>query len=82
LGKSLDRASDSSELLEIKVIFGNAQIVNDVGDDSARHVSGMPGKSDEKVRLKRIGVMPMTASGSEEVATDCFQAALELAAIP
>ena len=43
-----------SKILEVKIVAADAEVFNDVGDDSARHVARMPCKSNEPVRTKWI----------------------------
>jgi hypothetical protein len=71
-----------SEFFEIKIFARQSQVFNDVGNDSARHIAGMPGKRDKAVRPKRIRIVPMAASGTDVVASDLAEPAVKLAAVP
>ena len=71
-----------SIFFEVKVVAADAEVFNNVGNNAARHVARMPGKGDEPVRPKWIGIMPVTAGGAEKLTTNLAQAALQLPAIP
>ena len=76
--RSCDRGS---EFPKVKLIAGDAEVIADVGDDSARHVARMPGERDEPLGAEGIRVMPVAAGGAKEFATDLAEASLQLAAI-
>ena len=44
--------SRGSESLEVKVVTADAEVFDDVGDDAAGHVAGMPRKRDKPVGAK------------------------------
>src|SRR5438477_9274016 len=69
-----------SEFLEIEVIARQAEVFDDVGDDSARHVTRVPRERDEAIGAKWVGVMPVAARGAEKFAADFAQPLFELAA--
>src|SRR5271163_3213618 len=71
-----------SEAPEVKVVAANAEVFDNVGDDSAWNVAGMPGEGDEAVGTEGIGIMAVTAGGAEELTADFAETAVELAAIP
>jgi len=71
-----------SKFLEIKIVAADAQVFNDVGNNAARYVAGMPGEGNEPVGTKRIGIMPMAAGSAQQFASDLAEAAFKLAAIP
>ena len=51
---------DGAEFFEVKVVAADAEVLRDVGNNSTRHVARMPCEGDETLRMKRIGVVPMT----------------------
>jgi hypothetical protein len=70
------------KFFEIKIVAADAEVVNDVSDDAARHVARMPCKRDEAVGAERIGIVPMAAGGAKEFTADLAQSAFKLAAVP
>jgi hypothetical protein len=58
------KACGASELPEVELVAGDAEVFDDVRNDTARHVARMPGKCDEPIRAKRIGVVPVTAGAA------------------
>jgi hypothetical protein len=44
-----------SELLEIEIVAGDAEVFNDVGNDSARNISGVPCESNQAIWPEGIG---------------------------
>ena len=70
------------ESLEVEVVAADAEVFDDVGDDAAGHVTGMPRKCDKPVGAKWIRVMPVAPGGANEFATNLTQTALQLAAVP
>jgi hypothetical protein len=71
-----------SEFPEVELIAGDAEVFDNVRNDTARHIARMPREGDEPVGTKRIGVMPVTASGTKKLTTDFTKSPLQLAAIP
>ena len=71
----------SSEFSEVEFVPRDAKVFDDVGDDAARHVAGMPRECDEAVGAERIGVVPMTAGVAQVFTADFAQAALQLATV-
>ena len=81
------------EFFEVEVVATDAEVFNDVRNDAARHIAGMPRKSDEAVRAEWIRVMPVTAEVLHLTldpsphpmrrgrATDFAEAAFQLAAV-
>lgn len=79
-GVSSDRSG--SEFPEVELIAGDPEVLDNVGDDAARHVARMPGESDQPVGTKRIRVMPVTARRAKKFTTDFAEAPFQLAAVP
>jgi hypothetical protein len=71
----------ASEFPEVELVAGDAEVFNDVRDDAARDVTRMPGKGDETIGTKRIGVMPVTARGAEQFAADFAESPFQLTAV-
>ena len=71
-----------SKFLEIKIVAADAQVLNNVGNDAARHVARMPCKCDKPVGTKWIRIMPVAAGAAQKFATNFAQAAFQLTAIP
>ena len=69
------------KLLKKEILPRNPEILNDIGDDSSRHVSRMPGERDQPVRLEWVGVMVMTAGGANQPAAQFAETAFQLAAV-
>ncbi len=69
------------ETSEIKLVACDAEVFNDVGYDSARHVAMVPGECDNSFRTEGIGVMPVTAGVAQVDAANLLEAALQLPAI-
>ena len=70
-----------SELLKVEFVTGDAEVVDDVRDNTAWHVTGMPRKGDETVGSERIRIVTVTARRAEQFAADFPQAALQLPAV-
>jgi hypothetical protein len=70
-----------SEFAKVKFVAAAAEIFNDVGDDPARHVARMPRKCDDAVRMEGIGVVAVTASATEVIATDFPESSFKLPTI-
>jgi len=70
-----------SEPSEMEFIPREAEVFNDVRNDAARHITGMPRKCDEAVRAEWIRVMPVAAAVAKMFATDLAEAAFQLAAV-
>lgn len=71
-----------SESLEVKIVAADAEVFDDVSDDAAGHVAGMPGKRDEAVGAKWIRVMPVAPGGAKEFAANLTQTTVKPAAVP
>jgi len=69
------------ELAEEEFVASDAEVFDDVRDDAAWHIAGMPGKGDEPVGSERIGVVPVAARRAEQFAADCPEPPLQLAAV-
>src|SRR5712691_3036533 len=52
----------TSEFPEIELLASDAEVLNDIGNDPARHITGMPGKGDDAV-----GVMAVATFAAEEL---------------
>jgi hypothetical protein len=76
------QAVHNSKFLEVKIAAADTVVFNNVGNDAARHIAGMPSKGDETVWPEWIRIVPVTAGGAEEFTTNRAQAAFKLAAIP
>jgi hypothetical protein len=70
-----------SEPPEIEFVPRDAKVFNDVRNDAARHIAGMPRKCDETIRAEWIRVMPVAARVAKMFATDFAEAAFQLAAV-
>jgi hypothetical protein len=70
-----------SELPKVEFVARDAEVLNKVRDDSARHIARRPREGDEPVGPKRIGVMPVTAGCAKEFAANLVEPAFQLAAI-
>ena len=68
------------ELAEVEFVASDAEVFDDVRDDAAWHIAGMPGKGDEPVGSERIGVVPVAARRAEQLAADFPEPPLQLAA--
>ena len=69
------------ELAEVEFVASDAEVFDDVRDDAAWHIAGMPGKGDEPVGSERIGVVPVAARRAEQFAADFPEPPLQLAAV-
>ena len=56
------------ELAEVEFVASDAEVFDDVRNDAAWHIAGMPGKGDEPVGAERIGVVRVAA----ELLTRCM----------
>ena len=54
---------------------------DDVCDDAAWHIAGMPGKGDEPVGSERIGIVPVAARRAEQFAADLPEPPFQLATV-
>jgi hypothetical protein len=70
-----------SEPPEIEFIPRDAEVFDDVRNDAARHIAGMPRKGDEAIRAEWIRVMPVAASVAKMLTTDFVEAAFQLATV-
>src|SRR5580658_9274490 len=75
------RCQQGSEPSEKEFITRDAEVFDDVRDDAARHIAGMPRKGDQAIRAKWIRVMPMAAAVANVFASNFAEAAFQLAAI-
>ena len=71
-----------SEFPEVELVAGDAEVFDDVGNDAAWHIAGMPRKGDEAVRAEGIRVVPVAAGGAFMHTTDLTQATVKLSAVP
>jgi hypothetical protein len=74
--------SPQSESFEVEVFAAEAEVFDDVGYDSARHIARMPGEGDKTVGMERIRVVTVAARRAEQLASDLTQATFQLAAVP
>jgi len=70
-----------SESAEVKLITGDAEIFNDIGNDAAWHISWVPREGDDSLRAKRIGIMTMTSGVAQVNAANLFQPSFQSTAI-
>ena len=70
-----------SESPEIELIPRDAKVFDDVGNDAARHIAGMPRKGDEAIRSEWIRVMPVAAGVAKMFATDFVEPTFQLATV-
>lgn len=78
---ALARLLRDSESSEVEFVPGDAKVFDNVGDDATRDIARMPGKGDEPVGTKRIGVVPVTAGAAQMLAPNFAQPPLQLAAV-
>ena len=71
-----------SKSFEVEVVPADAEVCDDVGDEAAGHVAGMPCEGDKAVGAERVGIMAMAAGSAEKFAADFLQAAFQLPAVP
>jgi hypothetical protein len=71
-----------SKSFKIKVVATDTEILDDVGNDSARHIARMPCESYQTVGTKRIGIMTVAAGSAEKFAANLAQTAVKLPTIP
>ena len=69
------------ELAEVELVASDAEFFDDIRDDAARHIAGMPGKGDETVRSERIVVVPVAAYRSEQLVVNFPKPPLQLAGV-
>ena len=70
-----------SEPAKVKLITGDAEVFNDIGNDAAWHISRVPREGDDSLRAKRIGIMTMTSGVAQVNAANLFQPPFQSAAI-
>jgi hypothetical protein len=71
----------SLPLLKIEVVAGDAEVFDDVGDDSPRHVTEMVGEGDQSIGTKWVGVVTMTPARANKFTADFAEPTLQLAAV-
>lgn len=71
----------ASEFAEVKLIPCHAEIIDDVGNNSAGNVTCVPGEGNDSIRSKRIGVMSMAAAAAKVRTTDLPETAIKLSAV-
>ena len=69
------------EFAEVEFVASDAEVFDDVRNDAARHIAGMPRKGDEAIRAEGIRVMPVAAGVAKMFATDFAEATFQLAAV-
>jgi len=77
-----DEREGRSIFLEVKVVAADTEVFNDVGNDAAPHVAWLPGKCDQPIRMKGIGIMPMAAGSAKKHTADFAEAVFKLPTIP
>src|SRR4051812_43852133 len=70
-----------SKSAAVKLVSRDAEILNDICNNTTRDISGMPPEGNDSVRPKGVRVMPMTASIAQVNAADFLQPALKASAI-
>ncbi len=73
--------SRTLELPEIKLVAGNAEVFDDVGNDAARDVARMPQERDNSIGTKGIGIMPVASGAAQMDAANLFETPFQLTAI-
>lgn len=71
-----------SKCPEVEFVAGDTKVFDNVRNDTARNIAGMPRKGDQAVWTKWIGVVPVTARSAKEFTTDFAESPLQLAAVP
>lgn len=71
-----------SETFEVEIVAVDAEILDDVSDDSARHVAGMPGERDQAIGAEGIRIVAVAASRANGFAANLTQSPVKLAAVP
>ena len=71
-----------SKSFEVEVVPAEAEVFDDVGDDAAGYVPGMPCEGDQPVSAERVGIMAMAAGSADKFAADFLEAAFQLPAVP
>jgi hypothetical protein len=66
---------------EIELLSGNPKIFYNIGDNTRWNISRVPGKGNQTIGAKGIGVMPVATGASEMFTPDFPQTSLQLAAI-
>ena len=69
------------ELPEIKFVAGNAEVFDDVGNNTARDIARMPGECNNSIGAKGIGIMPMASRVAQVDAANLLEAAFQLTTI-
>ena len=69
------------ELAEVEFVASDAEVFDDVRDDAAWHIAGVPGKGDEPLGSERIRVVPVAARRAEQFAADFPEPPLQLATV-
>jgi len=72
----------ASKLPVVKLFPCQAEVFDDVRDDSARHVAAVPCEGDEAMRVEGIRVVSVAAGSAQQFAADFAQPPIELAAVP
>lgn len=75
-------SAQGSEFSEVELVARDAEVFDDVGNDTARHVARMPGERDQSVRSEGVGVVAMTARSAQEFAANFAESSLQLTAVP
>ena len=63
------------------MVARDAEVFDDVREEAAWHMAGMPGKGDEPVGSERIGVVPVAARRAEQFAADLPAPPVQLATV-
>jgi len=68
-------------LLEVEVVSGDAEVVDDICNDSPGHVTSMVGESDQSFGMERVRIVTVAPARADKITADLPEATLQLAAV-
>jgi hypothetical protein len=74
--------SKASKAPKVEVVLAQSKVVENISNNPAGNIARMPGKCDQKLRVKWIRVMPVTSTCADEPTTNLLEPSVQLAAIP
>ena len=68
-------------LLEVEVVTGNAEVLDDIRNNSPWHVTSMVGESDQSFGMEWVRVVTMAPARADKFTADLAEATLQLPAV-
>jgi hypothetical protein len=69
------------EFPEIKLVSGEAEVIDHIGDDTSRDITRVPRERDKSIGAEGIGIMPVASGAAQMDAANLFETTFQLTAI-